>query len=132
MAVNVFFKETIHCSTKEVFSAIVDHHMLTKYFAEKSGEPLEEGRTIEWNFEDYGVKLPIEVFSVDENIGVAFEWDADGKRAVVSISLFNEGDDKCTIEIAEGLLNSMRLKWPWQRSKPRGGREPGRWDCYRD
>ena len=75
----------------EVFDAVYNPAKLSKYFATGGASgPLDEGKTVIWQFADFPGEAPVRVKQVIPNQLIAFEWDAgegveepDGtKRAV--------------------------------------------------
>ena len=49
---------------KEVFEAIVDPKKMSDYFISESTGRMEEGKSLEWKFPEFDMKVPVKVISV--------------------------------------------------------------------
>lgn len=59
----------------EVFQAFIDPRITTKFWFTKSSGQLEEGKTIKWEWEIYGVSDDIKVKQIIPNQKISIEWD---------------------------------------------------------
>ena len=63
----------------EVFDAVYNPAKLSQYFATGGASgPLEEGKTVIWQFADFPGDVPVRVKKVEPNKLISFEWDAGG------------------------------------------------------
>lgn len=97
---NVHFEGTIAKPAHLVFAALVDHRKLCKYFITRGSAPLEEGKTVQWVWEDKGAELSVEVKKIVPDQLVQFSWNATGAPSLVSIAL-KEGANTTTLTITE-------------------------------
>lgn len=59
---------------QEVFDAIVDPSITTKFWFTKSSGKLETGKQVRWEWEMYGASAEIDVKLVEENKRIVLEW----------------------------------------------------------
>jgi uncharacterized protein YndB with AHSA1/START domain len=60
----------------EVFNAIVDPAVTTKFWFSKSSGKLEPGKRVRWDWEMYGVGTDVDVKEVEPNRRILIEWDS--------------------------------------------------------
>jgi uncharacterized protein YndB with AHSA1/START domain len=70
----------------EVFRAVVDPEITTKFWFTRSTGRLEAGKRVTWNWEMYGHSAEIDVEMIDENRRIVMRWPA------------YEGDARTTVE----------------------------------
>lgn len=68
--VEMLIRKPVH----EVFEAFIDPEITTKFWFTKSSGKLEEGTTIRWDWEMYGVHGDIHVKEIEENKRIRIEW----------------------------------------------------------
>ena len=102
MNIQVNVKDTVQKPEMEVFDAIVNPDKLSKYFTSHASSELVQGKRIEWEFEDVGVNLQVEVIAIEKNNYILFNWKASGQLANVCISLAAKDKNLTTIQITEG------------------------------
>ena len=60
-----------------VFEAVADPQQLSKYFTTGGASgPLEEGKTVTWDFADFPGAFPVYIKKVIKNSLIRFEWAA--------------------------------------------------------
>jgi uncharacterized protein YndB with AHSA1/START domain len=59
---------------EEVFEAFINPEITTKFWFTKSSGRLEEGKTIRWDWEMYGVGDELSVKEIDQNRLIRIEW----------------------------------------------------------
>ncbi len=59
----------------EVFNAFIDPQYTTHFWFTKSSGPLEENKTITWEWEMYGVSSEVHVNAVRQNERISISWD---------------------------------------------------------
>jgi len=67
---------------EQVFEAFAEPAITTKFWFTKSSGRLEEGRTIRWDWEMYGVGTDVEVKQVVQNERIVIEWGAPNASTV--------------------------------------------------
>ena len=60
----------------EVFNAIIDPAVTTKFWFTKSSGKLEPGKRVRWDWEMYGVGTDVDVKEIDLNKRILIEWDS--------------------------------------------------------
>lgn len=58
-----------------VFEAFVDPHITTRFWFTGSSGKLEEGRSVSWEWEMYGITVPVKVRELELNRKILIEWD---------------------------------------------------------
>lgn len=71
----------------EVYNAIVDDKLMSKYFITSASGPMVEGETVTWNFEDHGSQFDVQVLALERDSRIAFSWPCTGKVTHVEIVL---------------------------------------------
>jgi uncharacterized protein YndB with AHSA1/START domain len=64
----------IRRSVEDVFAAFVDPTITTKFWFTKSSGKLEEGKTVRWDWEMYGVGTQAAVKALEPNKRILIEW----------------------------------------------------------
>ena len=86
----------------DVFEALIDPAITTKFWFTRSSGRLEAGKEVQWEWEMYGVSVPVTVISIDPNRRILIEWGAPGSRTTVEW-LFTPLEDGTTFV---GVTNS--------------------------
>lgn len=60
----------------EVFNAIIDPAVTTKFWFTKSSGKLEPGKRVRWDWEMYGVGTDVDVKAIEPNKRILIEWDS--------------------------------------------------------
>ncbi len=68
---------------EEVFEAIVNPEITTKFWFTHSSGKIEEGAILEWKWEMYSVVVPVSVSTVKKNEKIVFKWGEKGQRSKV-------------------------------------------------
>lgn len=97
---NVHFEGTIAKPAQRIFAAITDHRKLCHYFITRGSAPLEEGKTVQWTWEDVGAELTVDVKKIVPNELIQFSWKATGEPSLVTIAL-KEAEGTTTLTISE-------------------------------
>lgn len=95
---------------EEVFEAIVNPQIMTKYFISESSGRMETGKELFWEFGDFPGKFPVKVTEVQSNSMVSFVWD---EETIVRIILEEQTDKSTVVTITEGEkeLSEKNLEW---------------------
>lgn len=101
----------------EVFEAIVDPSHTSRYFTSGASGPMEAGTTVEWEFADVGVKVPVDVIEVEQNRRIVYEGNHTGRRTRVTMDL--EAVDARTTR-----LSITEAGWPMDATGAPWGRPP--------
>lgn len=92
-------------SASEIFEAIVNPEIMTKYFISGSTGRIESGKTLTWTWTDYEGEHEVKVGKIEKDKIVSFEWEGSGVNCVVVITLEPKGEDKTLVKITES-------EWP--------------------
>ena len=94
----------------EVFDAIVNPEMITKYFISKSSGKMDNGKKLIWEFGDFPGEFPVHVLEVRPYEFISFVW---GEETVVHIKLEEQPNKNTVVRITEGEkeLNEENLEW---------------------
>jgi uncharacterized protein YndB with AHSA1/START domain len=58
----------------EAFEAFVNPDITTKFWFTKSSGRLETGKQVQWDWEMYGVSIPVTAKSIEPNERIVIEW----------------------------------------------------------
>ena len=92
-------------SASEIFEAVVNPDIMTRYFISGSTGRMESGKTLTWTWTDYEGEHEIKVGKIEKDKVVSFEWSGSGVNCVVVITLEPKGNDKTLVMITES-------EWP--------------------
>jgi len=67
----------------EVFDAFINPDITTKFWFTKSSGRLEAGEQVQWEWEMYGISIPVTVKAVEPNKRIVIEWPGDGGPTTV-------------------------------------------------
>lgn len=82
---------------QNVFEAIVDPRITTKFWFTKSTGKLEKGKEITWEWEMYNAKANVKVLDLKTNEVIAIEW---GKPvSAVEFRFSKHTEDSCLVKI---------------------------------
>ena len=62
----------------EVFEAFVDPDVTTKFWFTKSSGRLEAGKQVQWDWEMYGISIPVTAKAVEPHRRIVIEWPGYG------------------------------------------------------
>lgn len=84
----------------EVFEAIVNPDIITKFWFTKSTGKLEKGKTVTWTWEMYGASTTATVLELEENKRILLEWGDPEERTQVEW-LFAEMPEGTFLEVSD-------------------------------
>jgi len=79
----------------EVFEAFVDPEVTTKFWFTKGSGRLEAGTQVQWDWEMYGISIPVTVKAVEPGKRILIEWPGKGGPTTVEW-LFKSLEDGST------------------------------------
>jgi uncharacterized protein YndB with AHSA1/START domain len=79
----------------EVFEAFVNPNITTKFWFTKSSERLEAGKQVQWDWEMYGISVPVTAKVIEPNQRILIEWPGYSGRTTVEWT-FSPHDDAAT------------------------------------
>ncbi|XID91963.1 SRPBCC family protein [Paenibacillaceae bacterium WGS1546] len=77
---------------EEVFEAIVNPEVTTKFWFTKSSGKLEQGKSVRWDWEMYGVSSPVNVLELEENKRIVMDWGDEGDLSRVEWTFASRSD----------------------------------------
>ncbi len=69
----------------EVFEAFVNPDITTNFWFTKSSGRLEAGKQVQWDWEMYGISIPVTVKTIEPNKRILIEWP--GYRSPTTVEL---------------------------------------------
>src|SRR5215510_5088612 len=67
----------------DVFNAFVNPEITTKFWFTKSSGKLEAGKQVQWEWEMYGISIPVTVKAIEANKRILVEWPGYGSPTTV-------------------------------------------------
>jgi uncharacterized protein YndB with AHSA1/START domain len=58
----------------DVFEALVNPDITTKFWFTKSSGRLEAGKQVQWDWQMYGISIPVTVKAIEPNKRIVIEW----------------------------------------------------------
>lgn len=83
----------------DVFEAIVNPELMTKYFISQSSGRLEPGREVHWQFPEFPERFPVKTIQAELNRSISFVWD---EETIVNITLEETSDSSTVVRVTEG------------------------------
>jgi uncharacterized protein YndB with AHSA1/START domain len=85
----------------DVFEAFVDPDVTTKFWFTKSSGRLEEGKQTQWEWEMYGISIPVTTKTLQPNRRLVVEWPGYGHPTNVEWTFQQVDDGKTFVRITE-------------------------------
>ena len=84
---------------KEVFEAIINPEITTKFWFTKSNGRLDENKKVEWVWEMYNHKIPVFVKSIQSPEKIIIDWGNDRELTTVEWTFKNMRDNETFLSI---------------------------------
>lgn len=85
----------------EVFEAFTDPAITTKFWFTRSSGRLEVGKEVRWDWEIYGITVPVIVKTIEVNKRIVIEWPASGGPTTVEWTFAAQADGTTFVSITE-------------------------------
>jgi len=85
--------------SEEVFRALVDPAITSRFWFTKGSAPLEAGTQVRWDWEMYGASVTVEVKELEENKRILFEWNGPANPSFVEWDLAPRGRDQTFVKV---------------------------------
>jgi uncharacterized protein YndB with AHSA1/START domain len=85
----------------EVFEAFVDPDVTTKFWFTKSSGRLETGKQVQWEWEMYGISIPVTAKAIEPNRRIVIEWPGYGGLTTVEWTFAPREDGTTFVSITE-------------------------------
>jgi uncharacterized protein YndB with AHSA1/START domain len=79
----------------KVFEAFVDPDITTRFWFTRGSGRLETGKQVQWDWDMYGISIPVTVMAVEPNRRILIEWPGQGGPTTVEW-LFTAREDGTT------------------------------------
>lgn len=104
----------------EVFEAIVDPEIMSKYFIREGSKRMAEGELITWSFPEFEYRFLINVSKIKEDKNISFYWsDFKGIKTLVEIKL-SEKDGATFVRISEKERKNSQSGIKWLKQNTEG------------
>lgn len=105
----------------EVFEAIVDPTKMSHYFISKSTGRMVEGQTLNWNFPEFDIDVPVSVGKIEQDRYISYRWDGEnGKKLLVEIMLEPQEDGSTVVRITEKEMPKDEAGLSWLMGNTEG------------
>lgn len=83
----------------EVFEAFINPDVTIKFWFTKSSGRLEAGKQVQWDWEMYGISVPVTVRSIEPNKRIVIQWPGD-RGSLTSVEwIFTPREDGTFVSI---------------------------------
>lgn len=83
----------------QVFEAMIDPAITSRFWFSQGSGRLEAGRHVRWDWEMYGVSGEVDVKAVEENKRILIEWDGPGNPTSVEWTFEPRGEDRTFVTV---------------------------------
>lgn len=83
----------------QVFEALVDPAITSRFWFSKGSDRLEAGKQVRWDWEMYGVFAAVNVKAVEENRRILIEWDGPDHPTSVEWRFEPRGEDRTFVTV---------------------------------
>jgi uncharacterized protein YndB with AHSA1/START domain len=83
----------------QVFEALVDPAITSRFWFSKGSARLEAGKQVRWDWEMYGASAEVDVKAVEENKRILIEWDGPENPTSVEWTFEPQGEDRTFVTV---------------------------------
>jgi uncharacterized protein YndB with AHSA1/START domain len=83
----------------QVFEALVDPAITSRFWFSKSSGKLETGKRIRWDWEMYGHHTDVDVKAIELNKRILIEWNGPENPSTVEWTFEDNGDDRTFVVV---------------------------------
>ncbi|HEX5759566.1 MAG TPA: SRPBCC family protein [Thermoanaerobaculia bacterium] len=83
----------------QVFEALVDRAITSRFWFSKGSGRLEAGKRVRWDWEMYGVAAEVDVKAVEENERILVEWGGPDNPTAVEWTFELRGEDRTFVVV---------------------------------
>jgi uncharacterized protein YndB with AHSA1/START domain len=84
-----------------VFEAFVNPDITTKFWFTKSSGKLEAGKQVQWDWEMYGISIPVTAKTIEPNKRIVIEWPGYSGLTTVEWIFASQADGTTFVRITE-------------------------------
>jgi uncharacterized protein YndB with AHSA1/START domain len=85
----------------EVFKALTDPDVTTRFWFTSSTGPLAPGAHVRWDWEMYGVGADVRVKEFEQDRRIVFDWGPEGSASTVELTFTPWQDDATYVQVTE-------------------------------
>jgi len=85
----------------DVFEAFVNPDITTQFWFTKSSGRLETGKQVQWDWEMYGISIPVAAKAIEPNKRILIEWQGHGGPTTVEWTFTPRGDGSTFVTTTE-------------------------------
>ena len=85
----------------EVFQALVDPAITTKFWFTKSSGKVVPGTEVQWDWEMYGASAKVSVKEVEDNSRILMEWGSEDESTTVEFRFIPGQDQTTYVQVTE-------------------------------
>ena len=85
----------------DVFEAFVNPDITTKFWFTKSSGRLEAGKQVQWDWEMYGISIPVTAKAIEPNQRIVIEWPGYSSLTTVEWTFAPQEDGTTFVRITE-------------------------------
>jgi len=85
----------------DVFEALVNPDITTKFWFTKSSGRLQAGKQVQWDWEMYGISIPVTPKAIEPNKRIVIEWPGYGGRTTVEWLFAPQQDGTTFVSVTE-------------------------------
>ena len=89
----------IRVPVAQVFEALVDPAITSRFWFSKGSGRLETGRRIRWDWEMYGVHTEVDVKAIEANKRILIEWNGPENPSTVEWTFEDKGNGTTFVEV---------------------------------
>lgn len=98
---NVEAQMLIRKPANEVFEAMVNPEITSKFWFTKSSGRVEPGKTLEWEWGQFGVKDTVDIKEVKTNKYISLEWKLGDLKTLVEMFFESHSDSSTLVKVTE-------------------------------
>ncbi len=83
----------------QVFEALVDPAITSRFWFSKGSGRLESGKRVRWDWEMYGVSAEVDVKEIEENKRILVEWGGPDNPSLVEWAFEPKGEDRTFVTV---------------------------------
>jgi len=83
----------------QVFEALVDPAITSRFWFSKGSGRLEAGKHVRWDWEMYGVSAEVDVKAVEENRRILVEWGGPDNPTSIEWTFEPQGEDQTFVTV---------------------------------
>jgi uncharacterized protein YndB with AHSA1/START domain len=85
----------------DVFEAFVNPDITTKFWFTKGSGRLEAGKQVQWDWEMYGISIPVTAKAIERNRRIVIEWPGYSHPTTVEWTFASQEDGTTFVRITE-------------------------------